>query len=123
MNGELVQLVLFPRHTTLAGNVSPFTTVAMDVTPYSLGYVTVWRGKKVGSVPATPPRLWFEESTDQQAWSLVYGSPSGGDPGENTQHLYTLTFSKRWFRLRVELAESDDILSLWASGNLVRRLP
>lgn len=141
MAGEYVPLVLFPRHTTLAGLTvnGDFTTGAMDVTPYSRAVVTTWRGKIVGpapsdSNPATPAFLvWFEESTDQMTWTLCAGSPNGGDPGtvagttpdfryEAGQTQYPVSLTKRWFRLRVRLFAAANVASCWAVGFLERRV-
>ena len=40
MAGELVPLVLLPRYTTYAG-ADTFTSIGMDVTPYSKAIVNV----------------------------------------------------------------------------------
>ena len=143
MAGELVPLVLLPRHTTLASlpdASSFFTTTAMDVTPYVTAIVTVWRGVVVGtsatsvSAPAPPTfKVWFEESTDQVVWSMCGGSPNGGDPGVATtsnpykygpgQHQFIVGLNKRWFRLKVQLYNANNVASCYAVGYLERRLP
>lgn len=125
MAGRLVPLVFFPRFTTLAGAAGggqDFTTAGTDVSAYSTAVVTVWRGAIVGSI--TPAfRIWFQDSTDQQVWSLCSGSPSPGDPGENQRIVYTLSLSRRWLRARVEAGGADNVLTLWAMGSLEERLP
>ena len=128
MSGELVPLVLLPRYTTYAGKPGSgntyFSTIALDVTQYQNAIMNVWRGKLVGST--TPGvTFWFEESTDQDSWSVCDGSPgggSGGDPGENTETQYTLTLKKRWFRVKAELGGADNVVTCWAVGFLEERL-
>src|SRR5437879_4602002 len=120
MAGQLVPLVLFPRHSTLAGKITDdfFTTIAIDVTPYVMAHVKFWRGPIIGTAPPPPPpdpppafRLWFEESTDQEVWTLCDGSPDGADPGANTQVNYGLDLTNRWFRVRVQLYAANNIVS------------
>ena len=127
MAGELVPLVMLPRYTTYAGKVTSayFTTIALDVTQYESAILNVWRGKIVGTAETPPFKMWFEESTDQDTWSVCTGSPgdtSGGDPGEGTETQYTLTLKKRWFRVKIELQNADNVVSCWAVGFLEERL-
>lgn len=129
MAGELVPLVLLPRYTTYAGKPSSgntyFSTIALDVTQYQNAILNVWRGKLVGTAATPPVKFWFEESTDQDSWSVCTGSPggaSGGDPGENAETQYVLELKKRWFRVKVELGNADNVLSCWAVGFLEERL-
>lgn len=124
MAGELVPLVLLPRYTTYAGLLSGewFTTIAMDVTQYSSAIVNVWRGLIVGS--ATPSfKVWFQESTDQVSWFACAGSNSSGDAvNPNAETQFTLTITKRWFRIKVQLGGADNVVSCWAVGFLEERL-
>ena len=129
MAGELVPLVLLPRYTTYAGQaVTPpdyyFTTIAMDVTQFSAAILNMWRGEIVGGT--TPSfTVWYEESTDQDNWTVCSGSPgagSGGDPGTNTEVQYSLALKKRWFRVKIELGGADNVVSCWAVGFLEERL-
>jgi hypothetical protein len=128
MAGELVPLVLLPRYTTYAGLISAefFTTIAMDVTQYESAIVNFWRGKIVGT--AGSPHLFivkFEESTDQVSWTECAGSPDGSTityPVENVEKQYTLELKKRWFRIKVQLGNADNIASCWAVGFLEERL-
>ncbi|MCE9637714.1 MAG: hypothetical protein K8T90_18600 [Planctomycetes bacterium] len=130
MAGELVPLVLLPRYTTYAGNDlggTPyyFTTIALDVTQYQNAIINMWRGKIVGTAGTPPLKVWFQESTDQDSWTVCAGSPggaAGGDPGENTEAQYTLELKKRWFRIRIELQGDNNVLSCWAVGFLEERL-
>jgi hypothetical protein len=125
MAGELVPLVLLPRYTTYAGKItdSYFTTVGMDVTQFEYAIVNFWRGKIVGTAGTPEFTVWFEESTDQSVWSECTGSPPGGDdPGENTEVQWVLTLKKRWFRVRIQLGEADNVVSCWAVGFLEERL-
>lgn len=124
MAGELVPLVLLPRYTTYAGLIAGdwFTTIAMDVTQYSSAIVNVWRGLIVGS--ATPSfKVWFQESTDQVSWFACTGSnPNGDAVNPNAETQFTLTITKRWFRIKVQLGGADNVVSCWAVGFLEERL-
>lgn len=130
MAGELVPLVLLPRYTTYAGNDTSgtpyyFTTIALDVTQYQNAIINMWRGKIVGTAGTPAFKVWFQESTDQDSWSFCTGSPggaAGGDPGENNETQYTLELKKRWFRVRIELQNDNNVVSCWAVGFLEERL-
>lgn len=134
MTGQLVPLVLVPRHSTLAGKVGPtedYLTVPIDVTPYRSANVTVWRGHVIGTVPPPPPPppstfaflIWFEESTDRVTWSVcIPNYPDGDDPGENTQKQYLMQLTKRWFRARIRLFDADNVVSCFAVGSMEERV-
>lgn len=136
MAGEYVPLVLFPRHTTLAGRPSSInlTTVAMDVTPYERAIVTFWRGKIIGTAPSSTPPYAFavalEGSTDQVVWTPYApegatwtGTPvDGWELTENSQHQMIVILSRRWFRLRVRTFANDNVATCWAVGFLERRI-
>ncbi len=123
MAGELVPLVMLPRYTTYAGKVDAnqyFTTIGMDVTAYQGAIINIWRGGLIGT--AGDPLFFFDESTDQVSWTACTGSSSGGETiVVNTEEQVTLTFKKRWFRVRVQLANADNILTCWAVGFLEER--
>ena len=130
MIGRLVPLVLLPRYTTLVGggdDANAFATIGIDVSPYDVALVTVWRGAILGDAPPTPPptvepfRVWFDESTDQETWNECFVSPSEHDPGENTQVRYEALLTKRWLRLRVELEAANNIATCFAVGFLQER--
>ena len=118
MAGELVPLVLIPRYSTLSG-AGDFTTVAMDVTQYERAIVNVWRGELVGTSPTFG--VTFEESTDQTTWSTCSGSPSGGDPGQDTEQQWQPTLQKRWFRIKVAMGGTGPVGTCWAVGFLEER--
>lgn len=124
---EQVPLVMVPRYTSLAGAIGGsdgFTSVALDVTEYALASLTVWRGRVLGSAP--PPltdsfQITFEGSTDRVVWTTCTGSPST-DPGPDDQRTYGITLTKRWFRVRIKLAQADNIVSCWVAGFLHKRM-
>jgi hypothetical protein len=117
MAGELVPLVLLPRHTSYVG-ATTFTTIGMDVTEYQKAIVNVWRGPLTGSSPTFA--ISFEESTDQDTWTTCTNG-SGGDPGTNTEAQYTPDLKKRWFRVKVVLAGTSPAVTCWAIGFLEMR--
>lgn len=129
MAGRYVPTVLIPRYTTLAGlKGAPdwFATGPMDVSAYSEGYVTIWRGEVIGTAPpvTTPATaslgFWFEESTDRNTWTTVDGSPND-DPGKDTQFQCILHLNKRWLRLRLKFYSDDNVGSCFAVGFLEER--
>lgn len=130
MAGVQVPLVLLPRYTTYAGVTTSsdpafFTTVGMDVTPYSSATVSVWRGPLLGGGSPTIT-VAFEESMDQANWTEITPStitPSGADmsPDENVETTYKLPFQKRWLRMRISLTGTAPVVSCWAVGFLEER--
>ena len=120
MAGQLVPLVLIPRYTTYSGN-QEFTTIGMDVTSYETVIVNFWRTALIGT--GTAISVYFEESTDQNAWSVCAGSPAQPvDPTAATETQYSYTLAKRWFRLRVVLPNANNIMTCYAVGFLEERL-
>ncbi|MCE9637715.1 MAG: hypothetical protein K8T90_18605 [Planctomycetes bacterium] len=125
---ERVPLVMVPRYSSLAGSIggsAGFTSVPLDVTEYSLASLTVWRGVVIG--PAPPPmtdafEIVFEGSTDRVVWTTCAGSPVSG-PGENVQVTYGIGLTRRWFRVRIKLAQPDNVVTCWVAGFLDKRLP
>ena len=117
MSGELVPLVLIPRFSTYTGAHS-FYTIAMDVTEYAKAIVNVWRGDLAG---AGTFLISFEESTDQQNWTVCTGG-TAADPGADTEAQYTATITKRWFRAKVAVTGTDPFVTCWAVGFLEMRL-
>ncbi|MCK6479533.1 MAG: hypothetical protein HUU06_11260 [Planctomycetaceae bacterium] len=120
MAGQLTPLVLIPRYTTYSGS-QDFTTIGMDVTAYQTVIVNFWRPALIGG--GTDIAVYFEESTDQNSWSECAGSPSqpvNPLPNQETQYSYTL--SKRWFRLRLVLPNTTNVVTCYAVGFLEERL-
>ncbi len=136
MAAELIPLVLVPRYTTIAGpDTVDLSTSPVDVSAYSMAYVTVWRGHIVGTPAPTEPEpppplplgfaIAFEESTDQVTWQMCSGGPPadvGMDPGENVQVALELTLTRRWLRARLHVYAADNVVTCWAAGFLERRL-
>ena len=130
MAGLTISIVLIPRFTTIAGKVTDdpgFTTVAMDVSPYSNLILTMWRGAVIGTAPPTPPPVYLpvsffvEESTDRVVWQPNTVGPTGVDPGENAQLVLTFPLTKRYLRVRVVLYADDNITTCWAIGSVEER--
>ncbi len=120
MTGERVPIVLVPRFTGLVG-AQDFATVPVDVTPYTGGNITIWRGPLIGTSPTFT--LFFEVSSDAQTWIKVpltsegqagY-SPASGDAGALT---IGVPFLRKWFRARIELAGTEPAVSCWCAGNV-----
>lgn len=121
MTGERVPIVLVPRFTGLVGD-QDFATVPIDVTPYTGGNITIWRGPLIGTSSPTFT-LFFEVSSDAQTWIKVplssegqagY-SPTAGDAGALTVGVPLL---RKWFRARIELRGGDPAVSCWCAGNV-----
>ena len=115
MAGRLVPLVLIPRFSCYSGPYS-FKTIAMDVTDYKSAIVNVWRGAVTGSAATHPWTMAFEESTDQDNWSTCTGGPAADKPDATVESQYTLSLTKRWFRVNVTLDGSAPIITCWAVG-------
>ena len=112
-----VPVVLFGRYTTVHGNGS-FSTQAINAMSYETIEIHVWRGDMV---PSTTFLFYIEESTDQQTWTTL----TSGDPGAETESLYTGDLTRPWLRARVALtpAPSGDPVTatLYAVGTLSKR--
>jgi len=123
---EQAPLVMVPRFTTLAGSIGGaegFTSVGLDLSEYAWANLTVWRGAVVGSAP--PPlanafEIVFEGSTDRNTWTSLTGAPS--DPGENIQTMYPFGLTRRWLRVRIKLAQADNVVTCWVAGFLEKRM-
>lgn len=122
MAGRLVPLVLFPRYTTFLGQPGGhYATIPIDASDFEKAILTVWRGKcRTGASFA----VGFEESMDQNAWTLCTTDPTGGtvEPDEDQEEVVQVFLAKRWFRAYVALgAISDPQVTCWAVGHLERR--
>src|SRR5262245_55192177 len=112
MAGELVPVVMMPRYTTFASASTDqdFTTIAMDVTQYQSAILNVWRTALIGSSPDF--KVYFEESTDQVAWSTCSGTSGSGETLSNaTEAQFVATLKRRWFRIRVRLSGTNVVAS------------
>ena len=116
MAGVLVPLVLLPRYTTFSGPTT-FVTVAMDASDYEKAIVDLWRsaGANLGTFAVT-----FEESTDQNTWTVCTGGPYA-DPGANNQRQFQPELTKRWFRIAITLTGSNCVVTTWCVGFLMMR--
>ena len=126
MAGKLQPLVLLPRFTTLMGSHS-YSTVPLDVTPFSEAVVTVWRGLLGPAGGTAGLSFVFEESSDQDTWVMCSGTNVASDPGAEAQYVARATLKRRWLRLAVLLTGNSPTerrnvqVTSWAVGNLVRR--
>jgi hypothetical protein len=120
MAGELVPLVLLPRYTTFVG-ADTFLTIGMDISQYESALVNVWRTPLNGTAPTWT--MTFEQSSDQITWSTCTTSPTpaAGEPAADAETLYTVTLTKRWFRIKVVLGGTQPAVSCWAVGFLEQR--
>lgn len=116
MPGTLVPLVLVPRFSSYAG-ATTYYTVAMDVSEYSKAILSFWRsaGANLSSLTIT-----YEESTDQLTWTTCAGGPFA-DPGGNAETQHQPELTKRWFRVGVQPAGANCVVTCWAIGFLEQR--
>ena len=86
--------------------------------------IDFFRGELLGSAaPAVTFEAYYEEAHEAEAteWEELNPSPIGPDG----VGLYNLTFSRRYFRMRIVLTADDDkfcAITCWASGSLVQRV-
>jgi len=121
MTGEMVPLVVLPRFTSYVG-AGTFSTAPMDVSEFTGGEVTFWRGPLVGGAAMAPFTTHFEGSHDALNWTAV----SPPVTSANASSWFALPFPKRWFRVRVVLqADGSGVvgISLWLAGAIERRNP
>lgn len=112
-------IVFLPRFSTLAGATS-FTTQPMDVSSYGGVQLQIWRGPFRTKSPSPTPQFttYFEESLDTETWVLGPSAPGPYVIGEAEIKFFSYDFRLRWFRLRVEVAGDEPIVSCWAEGLL-----
>jgi hypothetical protein len=115
--------VILPRFTTFVHPVGTFIfhTLPVEVAAYESAALTGWRGALMGTTPTFG--FAFEESTDRLEWFDCVGTSGFDDPGANSQHLYEFTFSRRWFRMAVQLGGTNAGASCWVQGHFVNRRP
>lgn len=127
MIGQQIPLILVPRYTSYMG-AGDYLSAPIDVTPYSEGSVTVWRGELLGGGPPPPSfKFYVQVSTDAKAWSdwplHVQGSNDYVDPGTDATILAPFPCDRRWIRARVVLGGgSSPAVSCWAAGFVVQRI-
>ena len=129
MRGQTVPLILIPRFTGLVGN-QDFTTPPLEVTPYALAALTLWRGPLVAQVSTTPTYAAFlEVSHDADTWFTFPPGPAGAsgfDPGGSTtvggSLQMTVNFLYRWFRVRIELRGTSVGVTTYVTGTLEYRV-
>jgi hypothetical protein len=122
MAGELVPFVMIPRFTSYFG-ANEFSTVALDVSAFAGGTLSLWRGKLMGTSPTF--KLYTENSHDGYTWfpyPVIAGVPQPWDPGADTAIDLGLDLSRRYFRVRIVLTGTDVGVTCWCTGLLEYRL-
>ena len=120
MNGAIVPAVVLPRFTSYIGG-GTFITEPMLVEEFLTFQGIVWRGPLVGGAASNPFRLYLEESLDASAATWAATSPITTADAWSACGMF---FTKKWFRVRVELAaDTDGVvgITLWMVGELERR--
>lgn len=116
-------IVFLPRFTTLVG-ASSFTTLPLDVSRFGSAQFQLWRGPlRGGPTPAPTFLAYLEESLDAENWVLGPSTPTGYDPATDDPtlarpKLFSYGFRLRWFRIRIELAGANPVVTCWAEGLL-----
>ncbi len=125
MIGVQVPLVLVPRYSSYMGE-GDYVSAALDVSAYSDGAVSVWRGKLVGA--STAFKFYVQVSTDALVWTdfpLNGVGPTWIDPGENQVQVAAFTCTRQWLRAKVTLEKNgadSPAVSCWASGLITERV-
>ena len=121
MKGQAVPLVLIPRYTSYLGS-GEFTTVPLDVTQYAQACVTFWRGGLWHASMGATFQAVFQVSHDADEWFTV--NPPGTITTTNTYGTFEVALSRRWFRIKIDLAEDNRVVGItcWATGLLERRI-
>jgi hypothetical protein len=91
----------------------------MAVEEYQRAVLTFWRGRLVGGSAIGPFLAYLEESHDANVWVQIGSTVDTVDASDKI----TADFSKRWFRVKVVLAEDANgvvALSMWMAGVLER---
>lgn len=111
-------IVFAPRFTTLVG-AKAVTTLALDVSGFTGAQFQVWRGPIRVSTPGSEQfSIEFEESLDTETWVLGPSTPQSFVISENQVHFFSYNFRLRWFRLKMTLAGTGPMVSMWAEGLL-----
>ncbi len=122
MAGDLVPFVMIPRFSSYFGT-SEFATVALDISAYAGGSLTLWRGKLIGGGTL---KLYTETSHDGYEWfgypEGVGGQPQPWDPGADASETVGIDVSRRYFRVRVVLTGTDPGVTCWCAGMLEYRV-
>jgi len=116
--GETVPVILIPRFSSYFG-ASDLATVPLDVSSFSKGTVTLWRGPLVD--PGTF-RLHVETSHDANTWFAEPPGSTGFDPGDDDSEIVGFTCPRRWLRVRVSLTGSQPAVTCWCAGMLEYRV-
>lgn len=123
MVGEQIPIVMIPRFTSYVGT-SEFVTVALDVSAYARGDLTLWRGKLIGT--GATFELFTESSHDGNTWFGYPDGPGGQplpwDPGADASEIIGVDVTRRYFRVRVVLSGTDPGVTVWCAGTLEARI-
>lgn len=114
MGNRRVPLVLLRRGTSLAGS-GEFSTVGVNIHPFRVVELDLWRGTILGTGSPTF-QMFLEGSTDGQEWHDVGGG--GIDPDTLSGAMVTAQIDYRLFRVRVVLTGTSPVVSCHAVGYL-----
>jgi hypothetical protein len=122
MQGPQVPLILVPRFTSLSGARS-FATTPVEVSQFSTGTITVWRGDLQGA--SSTYKFYLEFSTDAINWTeFLLAGPGQAwvDPGAFDAETWPFGITYRWMRGRIALTGSSGVeVTSWAAGLLMKR--
>jgi len=129
MRGPTVPLILLPRFSGLVGD-QDLATAPLDVTPYRIATLTLWRGPLVADAGTSPTfKVFFEGSHDATTWATLPPGSTGAagfDPAASVGVAGSLTLDigliYRWFRVRVELRGTNVAVTCWCTGSLEFRV-
>ena len=110
-------IVFLPRFTTLVG-AKTFTTPPVDVTSFAGAQFQVWRGPIRTSSGSGTFKITFEESLDSMHWVQGPATPTEFDIPESDAKFFSYSFRLRWFRMSIEVAGTDPIVTAWSEGLL-----
>ena len=116
MSGKAFLAIFLPRYSTLAG-AGEFVTLPFDATRFERVSMHVWRGQMVGTNPGFS--VSFEESTDKDGWFSL--NPTGADPGQYTEQVYSYDLARRYLRVRIVLGGTGPVATCYAFARLEKR--
>lgn len=122
MIGQLTPLILVPRFSSYMG-AADYVSSPIDVTAYVDAYVTVWRGRLLGTSPAF--KFYVQTSTDAITWADIDLDPGVAhwiDPGFDTPRAIAFVCLYRFIRAKVTLEGTSPAVTCWASGFVQNRV-
>jgi hypothetical protein len=113
------QIVIFPRFTSLAGTGS-FASAPIDVSGYGGLQLQVWFGEFINASGESHFKVHLEESLDAIVWPDEARFTLDLDVSKTYATTFlSFGFRLRWFRVRVEITGSPDLMATcWVEGIL-----